>query len=190
MDRFDREIDINIDYYKELGLLPNASTENIKAAYFLLAPKYHPDTAGAKSESEKESNSKRFIEIFEAYTILSKPDSKNRYDYMRNQKLSKARFSVDVDTSNLPMAGMGSNIISDGYTTQKNHYQSYVRIMASSSAVRDKYKTERWQGMPLSKKKDLRRKGLQKMHGNSSKVLPAVMVMAVGLIAYTQYTLT
>ena len=51
------------DPYKILGISRNASSSEIKKAYFDLARKYHPDTNKEKSASEK------FIEIQNAYEV-------------------------------------------------------------------------------------------------------------------------
>ncbi len=61
------------NYYKLLGILKNATPEEIKKAYHKLAHKYHPDKLGG--------NEKKFKEINEAYQILS--DSKKRAEYDR-----------------------------------------------------------------------------------------------------------
>jgi len=66
------------DYYKILGLAPNASQEEIKQAFKKLAKKYHPDANKGKKDAEE-----RFKEISEAYDILGKPDSRQTYDMQR-----------------------------------------------------------------------------------------------------------
>ncbi len=58
-----------IDHYQILGLTPNASAEQIKKAYRLLAQKYHPDSA-------KTADPKRFQEVREAYQHLKDPTPK------------------------------------------------------------------------------------------------------------------
>lgn len=62
------------DYYKILGISENATDEQIKAAYRSMAMQWHPDKNPDKDTTEK------MKEINEAYTILSNPDSKRRYD--------------------------------------------------------------------------------------------------------------
>src|SRR3989338_9080576 len=59
------------DYYETLGILRNASKDDIKKAFRKLAHKYHPDKQGG--------NEGRFKEISEAYNILS--DEKKRAEY-------------------------------------------------------------------------------------------------------------
>lgn len=71
------------DYYKLLGVLPNATTEEIKKAYRQLALKYHPDRNFGDKSSEA-----FFKKFTEAYTILSNPEERENYnyDYKKNQQ--------------------------------------------------------------------------------------------------------
>lgn len=66
------------DYYDILGIPLNASKEDIKRAYRILAHQYHPDMKGG--------NEKRFKEINEAYRILSGDDTRAEYDRSYNVK--------------------------------------------------------------------------------------------------------
>ena len=63
------------DYYEVLGVDKSASADEIKKAYRKMAIKYHPD----KNPGDKEAEEK-FKEAAEAYSILSDPDKKSRYD--------------------------------------------------------------------------------------------------------------
>ena len=60
------------DYYKTLGVERGADDKAIKTAYRKLARKYHPDV--------NKGNAERFKEISEAYTVLSDPEKRKRYD--------------------------------------------------------------------------------------------------------------
>ena len=63
------------DYYEVLGVSKTATDEEIKKAYRQLALKYHPDrNPGDKSAEEK------FKEAAAAYSVLSNPDKRKRYD--------------------------------------------------------------------------------------------------------------
>lgn len=62
-------------YYEILGIANNASLDIIKSAYRKLVIKYHPDRNPGNKEAEK-----RFIEINQAYEILSDTTLRNQYD--------------------------------------------------------------------------------------------------------------
>ncbi|KAG1356220.1 hypothetical protein G6F62_002138 [Rhizopus arrhizus] len=62
------------DPYEVLGVKKNASTSEIKKAYYGLAKKYHPDTNKDKDAREK------FVQIQEAYEILSDDEKRKQYD--------------------------------------------------------------------------------------------------------------
>ena len=59
------------NYYKELGLKQNATRNEIKSAYRLLAKKYHPDTGG---------DNEKFLALQLAWETLNDPHKKAIYD--------------------------------------------------------------------------------------------------------------
>ena len=63
------------DYYQVLGVGRGAGSEEIKRAYRRLARQYHPDANGDDPEAEE-----RIREINKAYSVLSDPDKRQRYD--------------------------------------------------------------------------------------------------------------
>jgi molecular chaperone DnaJ len=63
------------DYYEVLELSKDASAEDIKKAYRKLAKKYHPDVNPGDKNAEA-----KFKEINEAFSVLSDPQKKARYD--------------------------------------------------------------------------------------------------------------
>lgn len=65
------------DYYKTLGVKPDADAKTIKAAYRKLARKYHPDVS---TESNAEA---QFKEVSEAYEALRDPEKRRQYDELR-----------------------------------------------------------------------------------------------------------
>ena len=73
------------DYYEVLGVDRNASASDIKKAYRKLAIQYHPD----KNPDNKEAEEK-FKEAAEAYSVLSDPDKKARYDQFGFEGVSGA----------------------------------------------------------------------------------------------------
>ena len=60
--------------YDILGVSSSANEEEIRSAYRKLAKKHHPDLAGSGGDDE------RFKEISAAYSILSDPEKRARYD--------------------------------------------------------------------------------------------------------------
>jgi len=82
------------DYYQILGISKNASLDDIKKAYKKLALKYHPDR---NSESNKEAAQKKFVEINEAYEVLSDEEKKKIYDQFGEEGLKSG--GVDPNKS-------------------------------------------------------------------------------------------
>jgi molecular chaperone DnaJ len=63
------------DYYEVLGVGRNAGPDELRAAYRKLAMQYHPDRNNGDKGAEE-----RFKEIGEAYSVLSDPTKRQRYD--------------------------------------------------------------------------------------------------------------
>ena len=68
------------DYYDVLGVSKQASNSDIKSAYRKVAMKYHPD-----KNPDNKSAEEKFKEAAEAYSVLSDPDKKNKYDQLGHQ---------------------------------------------------------------------------------------------------------
>ena len=68
------------DYYEVLGLQKGASADDIKGAYRKAALKWHPDRWVSGTDAEKKTAEEKFKEASEAYSVLSDPDKKARYD--------------------------------------------------------------------------------------------------------------
>ncbi|MGH9320438.1 MAG: DnaJ domain-containing protein [Vicinamibacteria bacterium] len=67
-----------MSYYEILGLSPDASDTDIKAAYRRLALRYHPDSGNPGDVA-------RFREIQEAYETLSDSERRRAYDRVRTR---------------------------------------------------------------------------------------------------------
>nr|XP_028688663.1 dnaJ homolog subfamily C member 4 isoform X2 [Macaca mulatta] len=63
------------NYYELLGVHPGASTEEVKRAFFSKSKELHPDR-----DPGNPSLHSRFVELSEAYRVLSREQSRRRYD--------------------------------------------------------------------------------------------------------------
>jgi len=77
------------DHYHTLGVSRNASQEEIKKAFRILALKYHPDHCQGDPESEEQ-----FKEINEAYAVLGDRDKRREYDHFGPQRFRR-RYRED-----------------------------------------------------------------------------------------------
>ena len=68
------------DYYEVLGLQKGASADDIKGAYRKAALKWHPDRWVSGTDAEKKTAEEKFKEASEAYSVLSDPDKRAKYD--------------------------------------------------------------------------------------------------------------
>ena len=69
------------DYYVILGVDPRADSKTIRKAYLKQSLKYHPD----KNVDDPESAKQKFVQIGEAYEVLSDPAQRAGYDrYQRS----------------------------------------------------------------------------------------------------------
>ncbi len=76
------------DYYKILGLTRGVSSDLIRQRFRELAFENHPDVSENKNANEV------FIEIYEAYHILSQPDTKISYDLLYDKYFNNAKTQI------------------------------------------------------------------------------------------------
>jgi len=74
------------DYYKILGVEPDADKKQIKTAYRKLARKYHPDV------SKQDDAEAKFKEVSEAYEVLKDDGKRAEYDDIRQYGAHDQQF--------------------------------------------------------------------------------------------------
>jgi curved DNA-binding protein len=70
--------DKSVDYYEALQVSTNAELDTIHRVYRLLAQRFHPD-------NRETGNETRFRAISDAYSVLSDPEQRARYDIVYQQ---------------------------------------------------------------------------------------------------------
>lgn len=104
-----------LDYYKILGVLPSATTEEIKKAYRQLALKYHPDRNLGDKKSED-----YFKIVTEAYSVLSDPEKRENYNWEVKKKHQNSSYQSEQPKT--------STSGQETQTTPKNILAALVRI--------------------------------------------------------------
>ncbi len=120
-----------MDFYKLLGVSPNASKEEIKKAFRKKAKKYHPDL--------NPENEELFKKIIEAYETLSDDIKRREYDAKRKIGFFKARFNEEVgDIFNLNgnQKVKGKDIKKEIFITLKEGFEGvYKRITFTKNKI-------------------------------------------------------
>lgn len=85
------------DYYTILGLPPTASQETIRRRYRQLVRRLHPDVNPGNPQAHQ-----LFLEVQEAYQVLSDPNRRKAYDTYRQEWLKRV---AGLGTTETPKAG-------------------------------------------------------------------------------------
>jgi len=134
--------DARRDYYDVLGLPRNAEATEIKRAYRALALRYHPD----QNRDDKQAEEK-FKEVSEAYTVLSDPEKRARYDRLGHLGLSRDVSGLDPLTVDLEaMKALFSNLFGDliGGKKGKGRDLRYTLDISLAEAAHGAQKTIRF----------------------------------------------
>ena len=133
----DDSYDSNKNYYRILGVENTATTDELKGAYVKLALKYHPDT------SKNDDDDFVFHEISEAWSVLSKPEIRKKYDLARRgTEKSYGSMMSSASFSSSAAEQMTHHTIPSSFTTARDNYTASVKKNASSNwkDLQDKYR--------------------------------------------------
>ena len=127
---FSVSFDANKDYYKVLGVSQSSTDKQIKAAYFSLAKKYHPDV--------NKGNAERFKEISDAYSVIGEDKKRKDYDAARKFSSGASGFGASrTSQGQQPYGGYGNSGYGQShqgsYTNQKGEQKSYYYNNSNSS---------------------------------------------------------
>lgn len=166
------DFDPRKDYYEILGVTNKSTIDEIKAAHINLALRYHPDTANdIKLRGENNAN---FLAVSEAWSVLSKPLIRQKYDAERNLVLGvpasiyerglhankNSNGLLDADLPSVPSAyELRYKVTQDA--ARKSDWKDY----------KDKYRTERWQKSTTSHKKTARSMSINTKMGVSKQLM-------------------
>jgi molecular chaperone DnaJ len=92
------------DFYKELGVSPDASQDEIKRAYRKLARELHPD-----ANRNDPRAAERFKAVSEAHSVLSDPAKRKEYDETRRLFAGSGGFGRRFSGANFGGFGMGGD---------------------------------------------------------------------------------
>ena len=81
------------DHYSTLGVLPSADIEIIRAAYRVLAKRFHPDTTTAPPDEAQ----KRFRQIQDAYEVLSDDSLRAKHDASRGASANDGDYDTETE---------------------------------------------------------------------------------------------
>lgn len=79
------------DYYRVLGVAKEATNQEIKKSYRMLALRFHPDR-----NQDDPSSAEYFKEITEAYGVLIDPDKRRTYDRQRGFSFNRETVFDDI----------------------------------------------------------------------------------------------
>ncbi|KAL3689328.1 hypothetical protein R1sor_015637 [Riccia sorocarpa] len=88
------EVDRPVTLYDVLGIPEIVTDDEIKAAFRVMAKKFHPDHAPPEKAGEFQ---KKFMEVHKAYSVLKDPTTRAMYNYeIRNTVLTSPRRGREV----------------------------------------------------------------------------------------------
>jgi DnaJ-domain-containing protein 1 len=89
---------VDSDNYKILGVQPDATDDQIRAAYHGLARTYHPDRYQARDEKLRALVNQLFTQITGAYSVLGDPVARMKHDEERKKRTASDEAGRDKRT--------------------------------------------------------------------------------------------
>lgn len=106
-------INKNLNYYNILGVEKNATSKQLKVAYYELSKIYHPDVS-------KEKNAEVIFKyVVEAYKILTNSEQRAEYD-----KISEHGANYVRKTENYDFDFKNDNVVYDSYKKQYEKHKN------------------------------------------------------------------
>lgn len=126
---------INADFYEILEISRQSTTGEIKAAYYQLAKKYHPDRyRQAEHEQIRSRLETLFARITQAYETLSEPANRSAYD-SKLKRASSGRLPNSMPSTNpLPATPLTSSIPKPVISSENSKAPSQSMNNAASSS--------------------------------------------------------
>ena len=118
------------DYYEVLGVSKNASDEEIKRAFRVLAKKYHPDV------NKEEGAADKFKEIGEAYSVLSDKTKRSQYDQFGHAAFDNNPGGAGFDMGDINLDDILSNLFGGGFGGFSSSFGGFGRSSSRNSARR------------------------------------------------------
>src|SRR5438105_5012229 len=138
------------DYYAVLGVARTATEKDIKTAYRKLARKHHPDVNPGDKKSEN-----LFKEIGEAYSVLSDPEKRKKYDRWGHnwEKIDQAQASGSGRSGTRyswsPTAGAGNGGVPGGFNVESDDLGGLFEQLFGRSAGRTRVRSAPRKGTDL-----------------------------------------
>jgi len=115
------------NHYEVLGIHPESSSANIRAAYLNLSKELHPDTNHGLSEVEKEVLREKFVIVNEAYSVLSNKGKRRKYDLTIRVPNSKTEFTQTMSFEDRAKH-MGFKSQDPNYYSKNGNYHRSVAL--------------------------------------------------------------
>ncbi|XP_077465840.1 dnaJ homolog subfamily C member 4-like [Stigmatopora argus] len=120
-----------VNYYDLLGIKSDASLDEIKNAFFDKSKKLHPD-----SDPSNPMLHSQFVELNEAYHVLSKKASRKEYDFKIKHPYSAGGGQAFRSASGHASYGTSGATVHDNMRYWEQMYQSHTQEMSKEEKER------------------------------------------------------